>query len=47
MTEYWVRLEVYLRHATLDAATEKAVDALSGIADGVLVVDGGLMKEAS
>lgn len=40
MPEYWVMLDVYMKTNTLDEATEKAVDALSGIAVEVYVRDG-------
>lgn len=39
MSEYWVRLDAYLQDNNIDSAVERAVDALSGIAVQVLVVD--------
>ena len=39
MSEYWVRLDAYLEDNNIDSAVERAVDALSGIAVQVLVVD--------
>jgi hypothetical protein len=41
MREYWVRLDAYVQDNTLDHALERAVDALSGIAVEVHVVEGG------
>lgn len=43
--EHWVRLDVYLATHTLDQAIEKAVDALSGVAVEVYVVDGALAND--
>ena len=39
MSEYWVRLDAHLQDNNIDSAVERAVDALSGIAVQVLVVD--------
>lgn len=37
MPEFYVRLDVYLQAASLDAAIEKAMDAVSGVAYEVWV----------
>lgn len=39
MAEFYVRLDVYLQAASLDAAIEKAMDAVSGVSKEVYVAD--------
>ena len=39
MSEFFVRLDVYLHAATLDAAVEKAMDALTGVANETYLVE--------
>lgn len=39
MPEFYVRLDVYLQAASLDAAIEKAMDAMTGIANETYLAD--------